>query len=389
MLGELDRNDSASNDALTYRAIAEGYQTLRDIPGLKYAARYERARNLLKAGDRELARQLFAELYAETLKAGVLPPIDASFREAFQDTNSEASLFGNLMRRAAADLARRERHLEIIMLARQAHDLGDQLLADELLGNALTTVPAKDQQTLRLASIGLLCQTKQLARIDVLLHPLLADVNLGQHPGLWRLGAAVAQQQGLLARAAAYLDKALDLEYRNLPPVVNLATIRADYGKLLADYREQVKAVTLLETDPPKDLLARVIRAADRWRSLDSDSTAACQAAARILQTLGAKELAWDYLTTPIGLQPNEADPWLKLAQALQGEGDFDLADRAYTLAFAGEATNAQILWDRAQNLQQAGRIEQARQLYRQLADGTWQPRFQGLQQQARWLVNR
>jgi len=53
-------------------------------------------------------------------------------------------------------------------------------------------------------------------------------------------------------------------------------------------------------------LLPRVIRAADHRRSLDSDSTAACQAAAHILQILGAKDLAWENLTTPIGLKPNK-----------------------------------------------------------------------------------
>src|SRR5438105_3640864 len=82
-----------------------------------------------------------------------------------------------------------------------------------------------------------------------------------------------------------------------------------------------------------------------------------------------------------------EAAPWLALATSLQQEAEFELADRAYANAFAAEATNAQILWSRAQNLQQMGKLVEARALYRQLADGTWQPRFQGLQQQARWYL--
>lgn len=134
--------------------------------------------------------------------------------------------------------------------------------------------------------------------------------------------------------------------------------------------------------------LARVIRAADRWRSLDPDPTAACQLAARVLRQLGAKDLAWDYLTTPVGLRPNEAAPWVELAAHLQTEGAFDLADRAYATAYDAEPTNAQILWDHAQMLQQVGRPADAGRLYQKLAEGDWQPRFQWLKGQARQLLN-
>jgi tetratricopeptide (TPR) repeat protein len=149
-------------------------------------------------------------------------------------------------------------------------------------------------------------------------------------------------------------------------------------------------AMTTLQVAPPPDFADKVVRAADRWRALDRDGTAACQAAAKILQGLDARDLAWEYLTTPVGLQPNESAPWLSLAQTERGEGDYDLADRAYTAAFEAEPTNAQILWDRAQNLQQAGKRVAAQQVYRQLAGGDWQPRFSSLQVQARWqLENR
>jgi len=45
-------------------------------------------------------------------------------------------------------------------------------------------------------------------------------------------------------------------------------------------------------------------------------------------------------------------------------------------------------LWDRARNLRQAGRLEEARKLLRQLVDGSWQPRFRSLQRQARWQLD-
>ena len=44
------------------------------------------------------------------------------------------------------------------------------------------------------------------------------------------------------------------------------------------------------------------------------------------------------------------------------------MVDRAYALAFKAEPTNAQILWDHAQALDQHGRGAQAQQLYYQIA---------------------
>jgi Flp pilus assembly protein TadD len=88
-------------------------------------------------------------------------------------------------------------------------------------------------------------------------------------------------------------------------------------------------------------------------------------------------------------MQPNEAAPWHNLAHSLSQRGDLELADLAYTAAFEAEPTNAQLLWDRAQNLRQAGKSVAAQKLFRQLADGKWQPRFRWLQSQARWQVEK
>jgi thioredoxin-like negative regulator of GroEL len=76
------------------------------------------------------------------------------------------------------------------------------------------------------------------------------------------------------------------------------------------------------------------------------------------------------------------------LARTLQRQGDLERADRAFASAFAAEPTNAQLLWDRAQNLRQAGRLSEGSKLLQQLAEGSWQPRFQAVQRQARWQLD-
>ena len=54
---------------------------------------------------------------------------------------------------------------------------------------------------------------------------------------------------------------------------------------------------------------------------------------------------------------------------------------------FEREGSNAQVLWDRAENLRQAGRTAAAHRVYRQIADGTWQPRFATLKERAKWAL--
>jgi tetratricopeptide (TPR) repeat protein len=169
--------------------------------------------------------------------------------------------------------------------------------------------------------------------------------------------------------------------------VVNLQRIRQDYGQLLARYRQLASAIATMEAEPPQSFLARVIGAADRWRAIDPDPTAACQTAAQIFGDLGATERAWDYLTTPLAARPNEAAPWVNMAQMLRGQGLLELADRAYASAFEAEGTNAQILWDRAQTLLEAGRKEDAKKLLRQVAEGEWPPQFNWIQTRAKQYV--
>jgi tetratricopeptide (TPR) repeat protein len=221
------------------------------------------------------------------------------------------------------------------------------------------------------------------------LQGLLADPKLARQSLLWRLASDLAKLRDMNARAIECLEKALDLDAERPPPVIDLVLARTEYGAVLAHYQALADAMVALKLAPPPDFVSRVVRAADRWRAVDTDPSNACDAAAKILKRLGDRELAWDYLTTPIGLRPNEAAPWSRLASGLGTLGELALADRAYRAAAEAEPTDAQLLWDRAQNLKRIGKHQEAQQLVRRIADGTWQPRFQGLQSQAKHLLKR
>jgi tetratricopeptide (TPR) repeat protein len=377
--------DRAGDDLAFHLALADACPLFQDIPGLGYAARYEQARSLWHAGRRAEARRHFKELYEQTLARDVLPPIDGDFRSALLGDAREPDEWSGLLRDTATRIVQQKRRPAVLALARQCWELDDPSLANHLLGVALEGLPKDDDGlALRLAGLEFLWQTGQFARADDLLQALLADERLAGHASLWRLASRLAERREMPDRQLACLERALEVEYQNLPDVINLEELRRDYGNLLDQYQRLAEAMLTLKAAPPPEFVAKVVRAADRWRALDPDGEKACQSAGRILQTLGARDMVWDYLTTPIALRPNESGPWANLAQELSRKGDLELADRAFTAAFEAEPTNAQLLWDRAQNLRQVGKRVEARKLFRRLADGTWQPRFAWLQAQAR-----
>ena len=393
--------DQAGSDERFHRDLAEAWRLLDNGSGLAWTPNYEHARNLLRGGKRAEARAHFRELYAKARKKGLLPPIDAAFREALQGEGEEENLWSALMRDTAAELIKGKDRPAVIALAWQCWQIGDQPLAANLLRVALDGVEGESERLVTtLTAVAFLRQTNQLAQADQLLEPLLRSPEpAGKADGdkvrgkwlqrayLWRLAGQIAEQRGLTARAITCLEEALAIEYQWGPSVINLQEVRSDYGKLLDHYQMLAGAIGTLKLQPPVDLIQRTVRAADRWRSLDPGSSAPCERAASILRSLGARDLAWDYLTTPIAHKPSESEPWLGLARSLTQEGDFDLADLAYRAAFDAEPTNAQILWDRAQHLQQAGKTTEAQKVLRQIVETKWQPRFNWIREQARWRL--
>jgi tetratricopeptide (TPR) repeat protein len=278
----------------------------------------------------------------------------------------------------------------IVTLAWQCFQLGDTAMADTLLDLALKDMTSEDKSLTSLAAIHFLNATSRYDRSDSIVRGLLSDPELVNSAGLWRLASQIADNRRDPVRAIECLEKALEIEYDRLPEVFDVQPIRNDYGRLLSHYEWLADSSKSLKVEPPKDLIQRVVKAADRWRHLDPESQDVPNRAAAILRKAGgddAAELAWDYVTTPLALKPNESGPWVSVAWSVRQEGNWRLADKCYEMAFAAEPTNAQLLWDRAEHLRQQGQIAESRKLLRQLADSDWQPRFNGLKAQARQTI--
>ncbi len=362
---------------------------ISDPLGLGYIFRYEQARIYWQAGKAADSAKLFKELHATTLKYGMLPPIDGSFRDVLQMPVAGDPMYIGFIRGTLDGLLEKKRHGLAFQLARQMNHLGDEALSEEILTAILAKAAAAERDGLTLACIDYLAERKSFAHADRLLAKALEDKKLAQHSELWRWRAEVTQSYGQTATSVECLEKALDLEYADLPELVNLESIRADYRTLLGHYQRIAEANASLQQQAPKAFLAKVIRTADRWRLLDADAAEPCMLAGKIFHTLGNRDLAWDYWTTPIDLHPAESKPWVDLGETLKTEGDLERADLAFGLAFEAEPTNPEILWKRAQTQVRMGQSDGARRLYRQIADGTWQERFAATVEQAKGLAEK
>jgi predicted Zn-dependent protease len=382
-----EEKDQSSVKA-AYQNLADVYGQFSETPGLSEHARYEQARCLFRAGQKAEARKRFLTLYEEAAKQGAVLVVDSDFRSALL---GESDGWSALMRRAAEKLVKDNKRLAVLVLARQVWQLDDAPLSDHLFRMALDGVPTKGNKGLALhrAALTFLVESSQTARADRLVRQLLRDEDHGKRPDLWRLASQLAAMREMPARRLECLEKALELEFEHLPEAINLEQVRSDYGALLDQYEKLTAALATLKLPMPAGFTDKVIRAADRWRALDRDQEHAANAAAKVLRSLGERDLAWDYLTTPVALRPGESEVWSNLASSLQRQGQRDLADRAWQAAFQRESSNPQFLWDRAGNLRQSGKLALAQKLYRQIADGDWQPRFDSLKTQAQWMLER
>ncbi len=381
--------DGGSKDAKDVRtALARLWPQQLQTTGLETAARYEHARALVKAGRAGEGRKAFVDLYRAVRKEGALLLLDDDFRQALLGVERDG--WNVLMRTTARELIDKKQRGAVLALARQCGELNDEPLGQDLLAMMLDGVADhKERLALTLASADYLLERRQAVEAARLLEPLLEDGEGMKQPAVWRLSARLAGARGLPGREMECLERALDLESHDPSTLRRTDRVQGEYLQLLDHYRKLAEAMVTLKVKPPADFVPKVVRTADRWRGLARDGSRACEMASRILRQLGEAELAWDYLTTTVAERPGESRPWLRLAEELRRQGELKQADLALASAFAVEPTNAQILWDRAQNLRQAGNVAEANKLLRQLAEGTWQPRFQALQLQARWQLDR
>jgi tetratricopeptide (TPR) repeat protein len=368
-----------------YAKFADAAKKYENAPHIAWFVRHERARALFKANKPEEASKLYGELLTKTLKAGFNPGIDKELRQQFIKHRGQRN-WSDMCRQTAGKLIDDELLRTAITLSKQLRDLGDIDTANSIFEKTIAKLEPKERPDVAMIAIQRLRELKQDDEADKLLSGMLENPWVATSAKLWRYGSSLAEARGKTAEALRRLERAVTIEFVTRPDVINLQEIRTKYTALLQKYEQIADASATLEQEPPNDLVARIVRTADQWRSMEDDETLVCQLAHRILNKLGQHDLAWDFATTPLGTQPGSSS-WRSLGQHLGRQKEIDRAANAYVKAFQFEQTNPEILWEHATLLRINGRESDSMPLIKRIAEGKWQPRFNAVKQTAATLL--
>jgi len=376
-------------DAAYLAPLAAEAARFEKYRGLSSQARLARIRWLLAAGHTEKSQELYAEFLDTAASFGLSPMLDADIHTSFEEKFGNNAVWRKLVKKAGAMLATKDRPIELIALAAQCVRNSEQDLGQSLFESAMGNLDLDEHPYVAVAGLSYSRQAEDWATAEKCLQALFQDDRRLRIASLWRQASDIAAQLGDEDESLRRYEQAVELEFADLPDMINLEQLRQEYGPLLARLEEFAQTRVIAEESIPDDLVARVIRLADRWRSIDPDKTAACHAAARILEIVGEPELAWDYWTTPVAASPNDSSAWMALGRSLRDRSRIGDADRAFSEAFACEQTNPDILIERADMLLLDGQRNAAMKLYGQISVGSWQPRFNGTKSRATAVVVR
>lgn len=192
--------------------------------------------------------------------------------------------------------------------------------------------------------------------------------------------ANFAEQQGRLDDAALALEQAIvgALGQDGL----TLDELRRAFTRLF-ELRARLAQPIATEAFEREAALNRALAVADRWRTEDPDNQEIDRLCAELLWSLGRGDDAWRQLASTLDRHGAEGEALAWVADTLERGGDLDRADVVWARAIAVEPTDPTHRLRRAQNLlttaseqEQGDRAQRARALLDEITNGTWQPRF-------------
>jgi len=353
--------------------------------GLKFFVRQERSRSLFQAGHTEKARRIVRRMLRDQIEAHGLPYLDAELRNFYVSNNGQKS-WDRVIHSAGQQLIESQQLRTAIWFSEQLKAQGDSQLAEDLVTEVLAVIEIDKRPEIAILASRSLQQISSGSAND-LIDRVLEVESMQESAELWRYASEVADPAGQKQTALKRLEKAVLLEFEQQTDVVNLKTIRASYSKLMNKFEEIIDAAATLQLPPPEELVARIVRAADQWRSIDDDDTQCCRMTAELLRKLNRRDLAWAYLTSPLAGRAGESGSWKTLAEELIKANELALADIAWERAYDLQQTNPDLLLKHAEMHRTQGNKRKSQRLLRQIINGNWQPRFSSTVQRAREMV--
>ena len=215
----------------------------------------------------------------------------------------------------------------------------------------------------------------------------MKKAGLAPSPALLAGTARLAQQAGQPEVAVECELRAIEAEGPYMPKRINVHLFRRRYQWLWGQLSQRVqRAAAAAKQAPPdsparRDLQAALDQARNVWRTwegVDAGNAASLhQQMATLYRQAGEGDEAWRIVSSLIDRKPRDGSSYFQVGQWHAGAGDRDAALALYAKACDVEPTNGDWAWHHAELLLQMGRKDQARTLFRRIAEEKWQPRFQ------------
>ena len=278
----------------------------------------------------------------------------------------------------------------LLRFAEFAWPHGEKELASMAIDRAGEQVGEKLPLTWKLTlahSLWAMGRTKEAWERHAEVLAALESKGIEPSPALLALAARLAQHAGQSARAVELELRAIRAEQPYMPKRINVRFFRQRYQWLWSQLASRVQqcaaAVKADAADASKrralaDVLAQAKDVWDTWKRVDGAHSARLyQQLASLHRHAGDAEAAWRVVSSVIDQKPRDGSSYYSVGSWYAGHGERDVAQQWYAKAYVVEPTNGDWIWRRAELLRGMGRKDEAKVLYKEMAEKKWQPRFQ------------
>jgi tetratricopeptide (TPR) repeat protein len=327
---------------------------------IRIPAGYTAARCLDAAGARAEAADRFEKLIAAMARDTVAPIVDSQIRRTL-GPKRWAQAIGS----AASTLHDANAVMPAMQLAWMTIRAGDREGGLAVLEGSVRAAPRTDRILAAVTALEICRSLHEWDLAERLVAELADAPRVVRSAGFWRIAATTALQHGSVTEYGLRLARALSLDYHS-GRAIPAERFAEEHRLAMESLANAARTVTRDDADTRRKLAVEMIRLADRARVVfPHNSVGILNTASRGLMQLGADDLAWGYLTTPLAGRGDNPEAWNDLAWRLAETDRHDLAADSKLIAARLSPDSLDAAWEAGEMLEQADRIDEAVAVYR------------------------
>ncbi len=327
---------------------------------VRIPAGYTAARCLAAAGARDEAADRFEKLIATMAGDTVAPIVDSQIRRTLG-----AKRWAQAIGSAAGTLHDANAIMPAMQLAWMTIRAGDRDGGLAVLEASVRAAPRTDRILAAVTALEICRSLHEWDLAERLVAELADAPQVVGSASFWRIAATTALQHGSVTEYGLRLARALSLDYHSRR-AIPAGRFAEEHRLAMQSLANAARAVSRDDVDTRRKLAVAMIRLADRARVVfPRDSVRILNTASRGLMQLGADDLAWGYLTTPLAGRGDNPEAWNDLAWRLEQTDRYDLAADSKLIAARLLPDSLDAAWEAGEMLEQANRTDEAVAVYR------------------------